>query len=96
MNRLDTMMDLVTREAHEAELARRYPEAMFWYGVFSKQFVALVKDAHGTWRELAASDPFELADLLDAARTVFPDPLDTSKPLIRSVRAPRGRHARRR
>lgn len=96
MTAVDTMMDVVTREALEEELSRRFPEASIFYGAFTHKFKALVRDAGGTWRELASADPYELADLLDTARTPFPDPLYTSKPLVPSGPAPGGRHARRR
>lgn len=90
----DTVMDCVTHKNHEDELTRRYPEASICYGSYTHEWFALVTDAHGKVRRLKAENPYDLAELLDAACTIFPDPLELPPP-PESVPG-RGRHARRR
>lgn len=86
----DTVMDLGTREAHEDELTRLYPEASICYGTYTHEWIAFVTDAGGTVRRLKADNPFELAHQLDATRTPFPDHLEP-KPAVKPARH---RHAR--
>lgn len=44
-------------EADEAELARRFPGAVLWFGAFTRRWWAFLKDQHGTWRLLEANGP---------------------------------------
>jgi hypothetical protein len=84
-------------EAEAADLRRRFPEIMVWFGDATRHWWAVVESPPDSWHLIEANGPYDLCRLIDSARAALPD---SSRAVVEiSGRPPRrgspgGRHAR--
>jgi hypothetical protein len=85
-------------EAEAAELSRRFPGVVVWFGFATRHWWAMVATA-GRWRLVEANGSHDLSRLIDSVRArpnVSAPPLVSSSERPRGYRRrPRGRHVRR-
>jgi hypothetical protein len=61
-------------EAQAADLSRRFPGVVVWFGFATRHWWAMVATAADRWCLVEANDPYDLARSIEAARPVVSNP----------------------